>query len=86
MLGAIVSSDLVKGSKSMVVEVTYPEVGRVWQCTECSYYKVKKDHVVKHVEGRHANLEISCVYCGLVFKRRDVYRQHVKKKHHDSHE
>ena len=53
---------------------------KVWNCSLCPYSREKKDHVMKHVEAKHCNLQISC-FCGLVFKRRDVYRQHLRKKH-----
>ena len=71
--------DLMALIESKMYEVTDNQ-RRLWSCAECPYSKEKKDHVIKHVEGRHCNLQLSC-FCGMVFRRRDVYRHHVKKKH-----
>ena len=74
-------ADLLDLIQSKMYEETLGDGhARIWRCAECPYSKDKKDNVMKHVEGRHCNLQLSC-YCGLTFKRRDVYRQHVKKKH-----
>jgi len=63
-----------------MVEVVDEHYTKGWSCRECSFSSVKKDNVMKHVEGKHCNLQLVCL-CGVTFKRRDVYRQHLKKKH-----
>ena len=54
---------------------------KYWSCNDCNYMKRSKGDVFKHVERKHVDLEVHCVYCHLVYKSRPELLTHVKAKH-----
>ena len=54
---------------------------KYWSCNDCDYMKRSKGDVFKHVERKHVDLEVHCVYCHLVYKSRPELLTHVKAKH-----
>jgi len=50
-------------------------------CKTCGYKSRKYIDVRRHIESRHVNLKITCIFCDTVFKTNRTYREHVKRHH-----
>ena len=47
----------------------------------CGYKSRKYIDVRRHIESRHVNLKIECIYCDAIFKTNRTYKEHVKRHH-----
>jgi len=54
------------------------ELVNQYQCTQCSYKTVQREHFRRHVDSVHNNVrQFLCDVCGRRFKRHDALLQHA---------